>query len=131
MATSTLGLTLPTVGGSKNTWGTLLNADLALINLLGGIPTTNVNAAFAVVPSLFPIQVLRVTTAGLNIPCTLPDPSLVAGKVFVFFKVDAGTGVVQILATAINNQAEWDLTNQYNYVWIYSNGSSYDVLGSS
>jgi hypothetical protein len=130
MPVSTLGLTKPTVGGSTNNWGTILNAALDIINLLGGIDVINVNTAYVATKPVFPEMIIRVTTAGLNIPITLPNPSLVAGKIYTVLKVDSGLGNVQILGP-INNLTEWDLDNQFTYVRLYANGSSYDMIGGS
>jgi len=77
-------------------------------------------------------MIIRVTTSGLSIPITLPSSASVAGKIYTVKKLDAGVGVVQILAAdGMDNQTEWDLTNQYQFVRLYANGSSYDVIGGS
>jgi hypothetical protein len=126
----TLGLVLPTVGGDANTWGTKLNADLTIINTLGGVDVVAVNSAYSAVYTPFPEMVLRVTTSGINIPITLPASALVAGKIYTIKKIDAGLGVVQILSVdGIDNNTEWDLSNQYSFVRVYANGSSYDIIG--
>lgn len=130
MAVSDLGLTFPTVGGSTNTWGATLNADLATLNQLGGADVVNVNMAYTATRPIFPEMIIRVTTAGLDIPITLPDSSLVPGKIYTILKVDSGTGTVQILGL-INDQTEWDLGNQFAFVRLYANGSTYDVIGGS
>src|SRR5947207_1398407 len=130
--TPILSLIVPTVGGDSNTWGNSLNTNLATIDSLGAVSIVNVSAAYSATRPVFPEMVLRVTTSGLNIPVTLPSSASVAGKIFTVKKLDAGVGVVQILAAdGMDNQTEWDLTNQYQFVRLYANGSSYDVIGGS
>ena len=133
--TTTLNLTLPTVGGSANTWGTILNTALNIVNTLGGVQVVNVNAAYLATYTPYPEMILRGTTSGLNIPITLPDSASVQGKIYVVKKLDAGAGSLQILSQGtdtIDGQTEWDLTNQYQYVRLYANGTTgYDVIGSS
>ena len=133
--TTTLNLTLPTVGGSANQWGTLLNSDLTIVNSLGGVQVANINSAYAATFTPYPEMILRVTTSGLNIPITLPASASVQGKIYLVKKLDAGAGAAQILVQGtdtIDNQTEWDLTNQYQYVRLYANGTTgYDVIGSS
>lgn len=133
--TTTLNLTLPTVGGSANQWGTILNTALNIVNTLGGIQVVNVNSAYSATFNPAPEMILRVTTSGLTIPITLPDSASVQGKIYVVKKLDAGAGVVAIFPSGtdtIDNQAEWDLSNQYQYVRLYANGTTgYDVIGSS
>ena len=130
--TPILNLTVPTVGGDSNSWGAELNTDLVTIDSLGAASVVNVSATYAATRPIYPEMILRVTTSGLNIPITLPSSASVAGKIYTIKKIDAGLGTVQILAADLmDNQAEWDLTNQYAFVRLYANGSSYDVIGSS
>lgn len=129
-STPILGLIQPTVGGDNSLWGTELNANNVTLDNLGAAAVVNVSAAYAATRPTFPEMILRVTTAGLNIPITLPAASLVAGKIYTIIKIDSGTGNVQVLG-AINDQTEWDLDNQYAYVRLYSNGASFDVIGGS
>jgi len=130
--TAILGLIVPTVGGDANIWGTELNTNLATIDSLGALSVVNVSSAYSATRPVFPEMLIRVTTSGLAIPVTLPSSASVAGKVYTVKRLDAGAGTVQILATdGIDNQTEWDLTNQYQWVRIFANGSSYDVIGSS
>jgi hypothetical protein len=130
-----LGLTKPTVGGSANTWGTTLNSDLDIINTMGGIQAVNVNSAYSATYTPYPEMLIRGTTSGLNVPITLPNSASVEGKVYVVKKLDAGAGLLQIFpqgTDTIDGQTEWDLSNQYQYVRLYANGTTgYDVIGSS
>ena len=128
--TPILGLIQPTVGGDSSTWGSELNGNNATLDNLGAAAVVNVATAYTATRPTFPEMILRVTTAGLNIPITLPAPSVVAGKIYTIIKVDSGLGNVQVLGP-INNLTEWDLDNQYTYVRLYSNGSSYDMIGGS
>ena len=133
--TTTLNLNLPTVGGDANTWGTKLNTALTIVNSLGGVQVVNVSSAYPATYTPYPEMILRVTTSGLTIPITLPASASVQGKIYVIKRLDAGLGTVQILPTSpdtIDNFTEWDLTNQYQYVRLYANGTTgYDVIGSS
>jgi hypothetical protein len=133
--TQTLGLILPTVGGSSNVWGTILNTALTIVNTMGGIVAVNVSSAYSAVYTPFPETLIRGTTSGLNIPITLPDSASVQGKVWVVKKLDAGTGLLQIFPQGtdlIDDQSEWDLSNQFQYVRLFANGTTgYDVIGSS
>ena len=128
--TPILSLAIPTIGGDANTWGQETNNNWQTVDALGAASIVNVNSAYSATRPTFPEMILRVTTAGLNIPITLPDPSTVAGKIYTIKKIDAGLGVVQILSVGIDNQTEWDLSNQYAFVRVYANGTSYDVIGS-
>jgi len=133
--TALLGLTKPTVGGSANTWGTTLNADIDIINSTGGIQAVNVSSAYLATFTPFPEMLIRGTSSGLNVPITLPNSASVQGKVYVVKKLDAGAGSLQIFPQSpdtIDGQTEWDLSNQYQFVRLYANGTSgYDVIGSS
>jgi len=133
--TTTLNLTLPTVGGDSNTWGTKLNTALTIVNSLGGVQVVNVSSAYLATFTPYPEMIIRVMTSGLNIPITLPNSASVQGKIYVVKKLDAGAGAAQILSQGtdtIDNQTEWDLTNQYQYVRLYANGTTgFDVIGSS
>jgi hypothetical protein len=130
--TPILSLTVPTVGGDSNIWGTELNTDLGIIDFLGALSVVNVSSAYSATRPIFPEMVIRVTTSGLAIPVTLPSSASVTGKIYTVKRLDAGAGTVRILAAdGIDNQTEWDLTNQYQFVRLYANGSSYDVIGGS
>ena len=133
--TALLGLTKPTVGGSANTWGTTLNADIDIINSTGGIQAVNVSSAYLATFTPFPEMLIRGTSSGLNVPITLPNSASVQGKVYVVKKLDAGAGSLQIFpqgTDTIDGQTEWDLSNQYQYVRLFANGTTgYDVIGSS
>ncbi len=130
--TAILSLIVPTVGGDQNQWGTELNTDLATIDFLGAASVTTVSSSYNTIRPTYPEMIIRVTTSGLNVPINLADPGQVAGKIYTIKKIDAGLGTVQILSTAgIDNFTEWDLTNQYAFVRVYANGTSYDVIGSS
>jgi hypothetical protein len=133
--TQTLGLVLPTVGGSANQWGSILNTALTIVNSLGGVQVVNVSSAYLATFTPYPEMIIRGTTSGLNVPITLPNSASVQGKIYVVKKLDAGAGSLQILSQStdtIDGQTEWDLSNQFQYVRLYANGTTgYDVIGSS
>jgi hypothetical protein len=128
--TPVLGLDLPIVGGDANTWGDSLNENFTIIDALGAAPTVNVNGNFPAAASPFPITILRVTTGASNIQINLPAPASIPGKIFVIKKVDSGSGQVTIIG-AIDGQSSWIRQNQFSFVWLLSNGGSYDVIANS
>jgi hypothetical protein len=129
--TPILSLTVPTVGGDSNTWGTEVNGNWQIIDNLGAAPTTVVNSTpYAATFNQFPESVFRVTTGASNLVFNLPSPTLCYGKIFTVKKLDLSAGIVQIMGS-IDGFTEWDLTNQYQYVRLYSNGVSFDVIGNN
>src|SRR5271154_3957542 len=120
--TPILGLPVPTVGGDNNTWGTELNAGLAIIDNLGAATVFNQNANFTAAVSVFPEVIYRVTTGGSMITATLPAPATCPGKIFTVKKIDAGIGQV-VVSGAIDGAANWTIGTQWGYVRVSSNGA--------
>jgi hypothetical protein len=130
--TPILGLTVPTVGGDNNTWGTELNNNLSIIDLLGAQGVFPVSSAFTVVSGSQSERFYRVTTGGLNVPGTLPDPGTIPpGKTFNIMVADVG-GMITLScinpAVTIQGQATYLLTNQFASVRLLANGVNYDVI---
>ena len=128
--TPNLGLTVPTVGGDSDAWGTELNGDLAIIDNLGAATVISQSASFNAVASVFPEVIYRVTTGAATITCTLPSPSACTGRIFTIKKIDAGVGQVSIVGS-IDGQSSWVRATQWSYVRLASNGASFDVIGNN
>lgn len=129
--TPILDLSIPTVGGDSNIWGTELNANFAIIDNLGAASVVVVNSTpYNATINAFPETVFRCTTGASNLVFNLPAAALCAGKIFLVKKLDSAAGMVQVLGS-IDGASEFDLTNQYQYVRVYSNGSSFDVIGNN
>jgi len=131
--TTFIGLTIPTVGGDSNIWGTELNTNLNIIDLLGVGNVSNVSSNFSITYNAAAEQFYRVTTGGLTVTGTLPDPALIPlGKLFTIKVLDVGGSVnIQCVNTAvlIDGNITWFLANQYNFVRLQAVGSAYDVVG--
>lgn len=128
--TPILQLTVPTVGGDANSWGSEINGDLVIIDNLGATAIFPVSSNYNAVISPAPRTLIRVTTAALVVTVTLPTPSTNAGKSYIIKKVDSGSGSVHIVGT-IDGVANFDITTQNSFVEVMSNGVTYDIVGSS
>lgn len=129
--TPILNLTVPTVGGDANTWGTEMNQNLATIDNLGAAAVIPVSMTpYNATVSVFPELIFRCTTGATNMVFNLPPPGTCQGKIFTVKKIDSGVGAVRVIGS-IDGQTEFDLINQYQYGRFYSNGSSFDVIGNN
>jgi hypothetical protein len=119
------------VGGDLNIWGGELNADLAILDSLGAATNVAFNVNTAAIASIFPEVVYRGSSGTGTVTLTLPAPgSIPVGKIFTVKKVDAAVGVIDVIAT-IDGLAGYVLLNQYQYVRVQNNGTSYDVIGNN
>jgi hypothetical protein len=130
--TPILGLIVPTVGGDNNLWGGYLNTNLSILDLLGAMGVFPVSSAFTVVSGSQFERFYRVTTGGLNVPGTLPDPGTIPpGKVFTIMMADTG-GTITLSCVnptvTIQGQPTFQITNQYGVARLLANGVSYDVI---
>ena len=125
--TPILGLIIPTVGGDSNIWGNELNTNLQTIDQVGATAIFSVSSNYTATISKSPLTLIKVTTSGLTINITMPDPATNTGKQYNIKKLDAGAGIVNIIAT-IDLQTSWQLTNQFQCLGITSNGVTYDVV---
>jgi len=93
----------------------------------------NVSSNFSVTYNAAAEQFYRVTTGGLTVTGTLPDPALIPlGKIFTIKVLDLGGSVsIQCVnpAVLIDGNVTWFLANQYNFVRLQAVGSAYDVVG--
>jgi hypothetical protein len=132
--TPILGLIVPTVGGDISTWGGELNTDLATLDNLGATPVQVVNSNGTVGPSISPITIALAAggVAGIIVllSCPANKPSL-----FVVAKMDATVGVVTVTPTTgvINpgTLANYQLSNQGQYVWLAFDGVNYNVISAN
>jgi hypothetical protein len=131
--TPNLGLTVPSVGGDYNSWGTELNGDLAILDALGIAqwysPTVNFTVPFVA----FPEVVVYATTGAGGITISLPAPSTWKGKIVVVKKMDATLGVATVTPAAgqIDGNGSYFLTNQYQYVRLHSDGTNANIIGNN
>lgn len=130
--TPILGLAVPTVGGDSGSWGTELNADLAILDNLGAVVLYSESANFTVPAGTAVETLVRVTTGASTITITLPAPSSCQGKVFLVKKIDSGIGSVSVVPAVgtIDGNASWSVPNQFGFVRAISNGVNYDVIGT-
>jgi hypothetical protein len=131
--TPILNLTVPTPGGDSGAWGPEVNVNWAILDSLGAAPIINIAGPFNAVPSVFPRQVIRVTTGAVNVSIVLPDPASCPGKSFTVKKVDAGIGQVVVTPVAgnIEGQPQWNIGNQFQYVEFFSNGATFDIIANN
>lgn len=126
--TPNLSLTLPTVGGDNNAWGTETNGNWTAVD--NAITTAGVNnASVSTVLSFSPnfITFWRFTTGASTLTATLPTPSAAnVGRILVIIKLDGAGGQVSIPGT-IGGGSGYNLVNQDQAVWLMSNGVSWDI----
>jgi hypothetical protein len=130
--TPILGLTVPTVNGDNNTWGAELNGDLAIIDTVGADGVFNINSTTVISAGTQASRTFRVTSGGLTLTLTIPDPGTIPiGKRFTFKLMDIG-GQVKIVCVnplvTIESQPQFLLSNQFAFVTLLANGASYDVV---
>jgi hypothetical protein len=134
--TPNLGLTVPTVTGDIDAWGTEMNANLALLDGLGAAGTISISANTNAVLGIFPETIVRVTTGSGVVTFTLLAPSAGnAGRIWTVKKVDAGAGNVNIVAAGgalIDGFSSYTRAIQNSYARFLSNGAGgYDVIGGN
>lgn len=127
--TTNLGLTVPTVLGDSGIWGSELNTDLGIIDGLGIGPIVVQSSNFTATPSINPETYWRVTTGSGGVTATLPAASATAGKYLTFKKIDSGVGALTI-SGSIDGQTSYVVPAQFQGVRLFSNGSTYDVVGT-
>lgn len=132
--TPILGLSVPTINGDNNTWGSELNGNLSIIDLLGAAGIFNVSSNFNVVSGSQVERFYRVVTGGMNVAGTLPDPGTIPpGKLFTIKVLDVGGSATLAcinVAVTIDGQANYVIPNQYSGVRLLANGVNFDVVGS-
>jgi hypothetical protein len=130
--TPILALQVPIVNGDEDAWGGFLNNDLAIIDALGAGSVANASSNFLMTAGIFPEKFYRITTGGMTVTGTLPDPGTIpAGKIFNIKILDIGNVNVVCVnpAVLIDGSASYFLANQFAWVRLLANGASYDVVG--
>ena len=74
--------------------------------------------------------VVRGDASSGDITLTLPSASSVTGRIYYFIKIDSSVNTV-IIAGTINGASNFILTNQYQAISLYSNGTNYEILGKA
>jgi hypothetical protein len=75
-----------------------------------------------------------VTTAASTINATLPTAVGITGQLACIKKVDAGAGTVSVLTTSaqtIDGLSSYQLTNQFQYVEVISDGSNWQIISNN
>lgn len=113
--------------------GTVISAGVYVGLTAFDIPFTYNRAVAASGAVVSSDQILLATGGGAGITLTLPTASSMFRRTFTFKKVDAGAGAVTIDAAGaetIDGALTRVLAAQFDFVVIYSNGVSWDVIGS-
>ena len=132
--TPILGLSVPTVGGDSGSWGNELNSDLAILDGLGAAGVSASSTGRTLAYGTNPFSRAYETGGAGGITDVLPTAIGHAGQGFLVKKVDAGAGAVTIATTGgqtIDGLSTYVLTNQYQYVWVESDGANFQVIGNS
>lgn len=75
-----------------------------------------------------------VTTGSSTITATLPTAVGISGQVIVVKKVDSGSGLVSIATTSaqtIDGNSTYQLTNQWQFIWVMSDGSNWQIISGN
>ena len=132
--TPNLQLIVPTVGGDSGVWGNELNTDLGIIDTLAIFPVTTLSASSLLNYSSQAFTFVNGVGGSGGITFTLPSTTGHAGKSFVIKKVDSAVGTVVILpfnnGQPIDGNLSWILSNQYQFILMYTDGTQWFV-GSS
>jgi hypothetical protein len=131
--TPNLGLTVPTVGGDVNNWGTELNGDLAILDGLGAFTVYQTAIGLLVAFTVFPEVIVLATGGAGGISVQLPACASWAKKIALVKKVDAAVGVITVscIAGLIDGLANYPLVNQFQYVRLLSDGVNANVVGNN
>lgn len=71
-----------------------------------------------------------VTTGASTIIATLPDPTVIPGQSIFVKKVDSGSGVI-VLAGTIDQNINYTIVNQNQYVEVASDGSIWQIISNN
>lgn len=74
---------------------------------------------------------LFVTTGSSTVVLTLPSAVGNLGRTYLIKKVDSGLGIVSVAtvsAQTIDGQPSWDLTNEYQYIEVASDGANWNII---
>lgn len=104
------------------------NWNASHVDLIG---ITAVSANYSVLDA---DEILECTAGSGGITLTLPSASGRTGKKFEFLRVDAAAGVVTIATTSsqtINGITTYLLTNQWQFVLVYCDGTNWKIRGQN
>jgi hypothetical protein len=133
--TPILGFQKPIVNGDEDQWGGFLNNDWDTADLLGAAAVVSASSSFLITAGTFPEKFYRVTTGGLTVTGTLPDPGTIpAGKLFTIIILDVGGSVNLVCVNPVvtigtGGGTTYFLSNQGAVVRLLANGATYDVVG--
>lgn len=131
--TPILGFQKPIVNGDEDQWGNFLNNDWDTADSLGAATVVNASSNFLISAGIFPEKFYLVTTGGLTVTGTLPDPGTIpAGKLFTIKILDVGGSINLVCANPvvlIDGSTNYFLNNQYAVVRLLADGAGYDVVG--
>lgn len=99
----------------------------------------NVAITFAVSPkssgfAASASTVYLVTTGSSALVATLPTAVGASGQIFIFKKVDSGSGSVTVATTSsqtIDGLSIYQLTNQWQFLWVTSDGSNWQIINNN
>jgi hypothetical protein len=130
--TPNMGLTQPAIGGDVGLWGAYWNNNAFIIDQSGAVQSLKVSANFNAVPGIAFETIIYVVTGSGSINIGIPVPSTCPGKVFTIKKVDGGIGQVVVAPASgiIDGLASYVLSNQYGYVRLHCDGTTYNVIGN-
>lgn len=104
---------------------------LRVVNPGEHLPIRIVTTTYAI---KFIDHTLRADATGGAFSVTLPTATNVAGKVFVFKKIDASANVVTVATTSsqtIDGSTTYSLATQNKYVTVQSDGTNWIVIGNN
>lgn len=101
--------------------------DLITHTILANVTILTKNSNYTVTSN---DSLIRGDSSSGVITLTLPAANSVTGKFYYFLKIDSSSNHV-IIGGTINGVSNFHLTNQYQAIIIYSNGTNYEIIGKS
>jgi hypothetical protein len=135
--TPLLNLTVPTVGADVGTWGSELNADLAILDGLGAYSASNSSVGRTLAYGPSPVTIAWETGGAGGITDVLPTAIGHRGQGFHIKKIDSGAGAV-VLSTTGGQTIEGDasfstynLVNKGQYISVISDGTNWQISANN
>lgn len=132
--TPNMGLQKPTEGNDTGVWGGYLNGDLDLLDQLALFPIqtfVQFGVSNLVPDAVSPIVFCFATTGNSDLSLNLPDAVSTTRKLFHLTKTDSGTGGAILNAVGgqtISGSTSYTLSNQFQFVGVFSDGSNWIVI---